>query len=243
MWGEGYEDESPLKERSSSLQEISQSSPWSNSRKVEHSQSAKMGSSTGKHPTPLTGGGEGTSQLGSASSLKYLMTLAGGKESQLTSSSSLKQLTSPSLLTVPMSRLLSQQDRTVSQPELYASTNMHRKQLLVTSQRSSSSEGLASSSLSLPLSPLSTSSSGGLQSGSGHHLNTGGGGEEGEEVAVIDIYVLKQVTNFYHLLKGLWNDARIVSVYVGDRAVDISLPAESSVTTWTSPSSYQTIVS
>jgi hypothetical protein len=89
----------------------------------------------------------------------------------------------------------------VSQPDLYTSniSNMaNRKNLLAAEQRSNSFEVLASSSSSLPPSPSSVSSQGDTETG-------------GTEVAVLDIYVLKQVTNFYHLLKELWSDARIVS--------------------------------
>ena len=243
--GEEEEDESPLRECSSSLQEIPLSAVTtarSSSHRLGYGQSSKPASSTHttqharlqsagsvKHLPPhgeeyrlrsassmkhlTTPHGE-ESRLRSASSMKHLTT-PHGEESWLRSASSMKHLTTPhpegresqlksassmKQLALPTSHL---QIRTASQPDLYVGT--HWKEA---GQRHTSSEGLvSSSSLSLPSSPLSLTSSMGNLS----HLGGDKGG--GAELAVLDIYVLKKATNFPYLLKGLWNDARMVSAH------------------------------
>lgn len=206
--------------------------------RVAYSQSTKLGSSSSKLISPHSMGREGT---------------------QLKSASSLKHLTSPS--PISLSQL---QEKTLSQPNLYASTSsaaQTRHQLSAAPPHRASSSGVLSS-CSLPPSPHPSSppctfksagklaSSGNLahlgglwNMGSGNlglEPNLGGSGnlgleklahlggswnqldqaeveeEQGRasaEVVVLDIYVLKQATNLYHLLKGMWVDARTVSLF------------------------------
>lgn len=207
--GEQEEEESPLRECSSPLQEIPLSiapqrvsvMPASSQHITSYNQPLSAGSVN--HLSPH--GGEYRLR---ASSMKHLST-PHGEASRLRSASSMKHLTTPhpegrklrsasSMKQLPGSSILASelQTRTASQPELHINTTS-------THQRNGPSEGLVS--LSLPSSPLFTTSSEGNLS----HL----GGEEGggEEIAVLDIYILKQATNFYYLLEELWNDVRIVS--------------------------------
>lgn len=209
-WGKD-EVESPF------LQEIPLPPSPAAGHRVEYSQSTKLGSSSSKSLTPHS--------------------TRAREETQLKSASSLKHLTSSSL--IPLSQLLSYQDRTVSQPNLHASTAQPRHQASAAPPHRASSSGVLSSSLSLPPSPLPSklntesaenfvgsgylSNLGGSRNlgleklshlgGSGNQLNQLAVEEEqgGAEVAVLDVYILKEATNFYHLLKGLWVDARIVS--------------------------------
>ena len=108
------------------------------------------------------------------------------------------------LLPVPAIALkLENSDRTTSQPELLGNiATSHSMELQDSKSLSTFSEAFLSRS-------LGASSS----YGSEGHLNREvdkiqGAGET--VLMVIDLYILKQVTNFYHLLKEAWNNVKIV---------------------------------
>lgn len=149
-----YDEESPLKERSSSLQEIQV-----RKRKVEYSPSTKL-----DPESPPSS--EGT----------------------WVKSASMRQLSRNSLLSV--TGYLSSEDRTVSQPNLCSDGTPTSSCKLGHCNRAASSESLhigSSTSLSMD------------------------GNNSGVEISVLDIHILKQVTDFYYYLKALWNNVKIVS--------------------------------
>lgn len=189
----GYDDdESPLEQRCTSLQEF----PLPTSSKFGGSQSSR-------HLTlpPL--------ERNQMSIMK-----------QLKSAGSMKHLTVPPVAS--LAGQLSQKNRTTSQPELSKdkATSSVLKDGGMNDLRPYMSSSFETLSFLQPLSPHLYSSGGSLSSvGSGLSLNSYGDGEvvqpeqvtTGAEVATVDLYILKQTTDFYHQLKVLWDNARIVS--------------------------------
>lgn len=159
--GLDYDDESPLQERSSSLQEIAIPTVKVRKRKVEYSPSTKLGSEN-------------------------------SSDGSWGRSASMRQLTSDSHLSV--TGFLSSEDRTVSQPDLCSGGSPTSARKLGQLHKAISSDSVHTGNLN----------------GSNTSLHKELDGNS-VEISIIDIYVLKQVTDFYYYLKALWNNANIVS--------------------------------
>lgn len=192
----GYDDESPLEaRRSSSLQEL----PLPSSSKEKH---VEYSNST---------------LLRYASSMKQLVT--DQPPPQMKSAYSMRHLTVPFHSSTPLPSHLSYSDRAVSQPELHTGRGgdagaLHRKDKVFLH-----STKLGSLEMLQPSHPHIGGSLSSLDSGVSLNKEVlvgeeAGSTDTGTEVAVVDIYILKQVTNFYHQLKALWDDVRIVRIII-----------------------------
>ena len=122
-------------------------------------------------------------------------------------SASMRHLASDSHLSV--TGFLSSEDRTVSQPDLYSNGSPTSTRRIGHLNRAASSESVHMASVN----------------GSNTLLHRElDGSNSGVEMAVIDIFILKQVTDFSYYLKATWNNAKIVSLKVNMELNIISHP-------------------
>ena len=128
-----------------------------------------------------------------------------------TSSPQLEEMRSSSL---SLQGSLRYKDKTYSQPDLFKAAALgmpHWKG--VEPHRSNSSETLPTLPNSLSVQSLSSASSLGSLTGLGSLRGQEGGEGDHKEVVVTDLYILRHTTDFYHLLRVCWENARIVSPY------------------------------
>ena len=204
------EEESPLMSGRSYLQEIPlpQSKQRRAQRRVEYSSSTLLRDAAGRASSP-----QFSRSMGSIKQLTSLLS------------------PSPTITGTTSTGTGSTLNHATSQPELYQAAFPHRKGAGLSSSSSSSCRSSSSETLPqlrpspVPSSLSATRSLGSLVStrgwGSSTHLprdaSSGSDSEGGvagreTEVAVADIYILKQVTDFYQRLKVSWENVRIVSL-------------------------------